>query len=471
MSGFQEGLFITCRDIFCFHNIDRYGGAMTMSEITKEMILQKVEKLKIRFVRLKFTDIMGVPKNVEIPVSVLGEALDGKRLFDGSSVQGFCRIEESDMYLQPDLNTFLVNPWEEERDVARIICDIVNPDKTPFLGCARTNLKRVIAELKEMGFTANFGPEMEFYLFAKDENNKATTKTNDQASYFDLSPIDLGEEVRRDMVIALEKLGFEVEASHHEVGPGQHEIDFRYSDGITTADRIMVLKLTSKTIAMWHNLHVTFMPKPVYGIPGSGMHTNISLYKNGDNAFYNSKNKNGLSEEALYFIGGLMKHAKGLTAITNPLVNSYKRLVSGYEAPVYIAWSHRNRSPLIRVPVAREDATRIELRSPDTSCNPYLAFAVILSAGIDGIKKKIMPPNPVNENIYSMDESQLKKYGIENLPSNLKEALEEFKKDKVLQQGLTEHIISNYLRAKYQEWENYSLQVHPWELEQYLAVY
>jgi glutamine synthetase len=312
---------------------------------------------------------------------------------------------------------------------------------------------------------------MEFYLFGRDEQNKATTFTNDQASYFDLSPVDLGEEIRRDMVITLEKLGFEVEASHHEVGPGQHEIDFRYSDGMTTADRIMVLKLTSKTIAMWHNLHVTFMPKPVYGIAGSGMHTNISLFKNGTNAFYSPDNKDGLSKEALYFIGGLMRHAKGLAAITNPLVNSYKRLTSGYEAPVYIAWSHRNRSPLIRVPIARKDATRIELRCPDPSCNPYLAFAVILSAGMDGIQKKILPPDPINENIYDMDDVQLKKYGIECLPGSLKEALDEFKKDKVLHNGLTEHIISNYLRAKYHEWDLYSLHVHPWELEQYLSIY
>ncbi len=442
-----------------------------MSKKTKEMILKKADELKIRFIRLKFTDIMGIPKNIEVPVRDLNKALDGEIMFDGSSVQGFCRIEESDMYLKPDYDTFMVNPWEEERDVARIICDITNPDKTPFAGCARTNLKRVLANLKEKGFTANFGPEMEFYIFGRDEQGKATTSTNDQASYFDLSPVDLGEEIRRDMVITLEKQGFEIEASHHEVGPGQHEIDFKYSDGITTADRIMVLKLTSKTIAMWHNLHVTFMPKPVFGIAGNGMHTNISLFRNGTNAFYDPDSKNQLSQEALYFIGGLMKHAKGLTAITNPLVNSYKRLTSGYEAPVYIAWSHRNRSPLIRIPIARKDGTRIELRSPDPSCNPYLSFAAILTAGMDGIERKIMPPDPVSENIYAMDEKQLKKYGIENLPSNLKESLEELKKDKALQGSLTEHIFQNYLRAKYQEWENYSISVHPWELEQYLSVF
>ncbi len=443
-----------------------------MPETTKKMILEKAEELKIRFVRLKFTDLMGIPKNIEVPIRDFKEALDGNIMFDGSSVQGFCRIEESDMYLQPDLDTFMVNPWEEEQYVARIICDIVNPDKTPFEGCARTNLKRVLAEIDKMGYSANFGPEMEFYIFERDEQNKPTTKTNDQASYFDLSPVDLGEELRRDMVITLEKLGFEVKTSHHEVGPGQHEIDFQYSDGITTADRIMVLKLTSKTIAMWHNLHVTFMPKPVYGIPGSGMHTNISLFKDGNNTFYDPESKYGLSKEALYFIGGIMKHAKGLTAITNPLVNSYKRLTSGFEAPVYIAWSHRNRSPLIRIPTVRNGkAARVELRSPDPSCNPYLAFAVILTAGIDGIQKKIMPPDPINENMYAMDDAKLKKYGIECLPNNLKDALEEFKKDKLLHQGLNEHIMDNYLRAKYKEWELYSLQVYDWELEQYLANY
>lgn len=443
-----------------------------MSMTTKKMVLEKAEELKIRFVRLKFTDILGIPKNIEIPIRDLEKALDGNIMFDGSSVQGFCRIEESDMYLQPDFDTFMVNPWEEDQYVARIICDIVNPDKTPFTGCTRTNLKRVLAELSEMGYTANFGPEMEFYIFHKDEQNRPTTKTNDQASYFDLSPVDLGEGLRRDMVLTLEKLGFEVETSHHEVGPGQHEIDFRYSDGITTADRIMVLKLTSKTIAMRHNLHVTFMPKPVYGIPGSGMHTNVSLFKDGKNTFYDPDNKYRLSKEALYFMGGIMKHAKGLAAITNPLVNSYKRLTSGYEAPVFIAWSTCNRSPLIRIPVVRNGtASRIEFRCPDPTCNPYLSFAVILTAGIDGIQKKIIPPDPIDENIYAMDVAKLRKYGIEYLPTNLKEALEEFKKDKVLHQGLTEHIITNYLRAKYQEWELYNLQVSPWELEQYLANY
>ena len=443
-----------------------------MPQMTKKLVLQKAEELKIRFVRLKFTDILGIPKNIEIPIRDLGKALDGNIMFDGSSVQGFCRIEESDMYLQPDFDTFMVNPWEEDQHVARIICDIVNPDKTPFAGCARTNLKRILKELSAMGYTANFGPEMEFYIFHKDEQNRPTTITNDQASYFDLSPVDLGEGLRRDMVLTLEKLGFEVETSHHEVGPGQHEIDFRYSDGIITADRIMVLKLTSKTIAMRHNLHVTFMPKPVYGIPGSGMHTNVSLFKDGKNAFYDPDNEYGLSREAFYFMGGLMKHAKGLTAITNPLVNSYKRLTSGYEAPVFIAWSTCNRSPLIRIPTVRNsNGSRIEYRCPDPSCNPYLSFAVILKAGLDGIQKKIMPPDPVNENIYTMDELKLKKFGIECLPTNLKEALEEFKKDRVLEQGVTEHIITNYLRAKYQEWELYNLQVSPWELEQYLANY
>ncbi|RXG62891.1 glutamine synthetase, partial [Candidatus Atribacteria bacterium 1244-E10-H5-B2] len=342
-----------------------------MKKITKEMILNKAKGLSIKFIRLRFTDILGMPKNVEIPARELEKALNGEIMFDGSSIQGFMRIEESDMFLKPDYSTFTVNPWEEEKDVARITCDIYNPDGSPFEGCPRNNLKKVLKEIEEMGYSTNLGPEVEFFLFFRDQEGEATTKTHDRGGYFDLLPVDLGEEARRDMVIALEKLGFEIEASHHEVAPGQHEIDFRYCNALTSADRIMTLKLTGKTIALKHNLHVTFMPKPIFGICGSGMHTHISLFKNGENIFYNPNGKYQLSKEALYFIGGLLKHAKGFTAITNPLVNSYKRLTPGYEAPVYIAWSERNRSPLVRVPAARGVGTRAELRSPDPSCNPY----------------------------------------------------------------------------------------------------
>jgi len=435
------------------------------------MILNKAKELNIKFVRLRFTDILGMPKNVEIPVRELEKALDGEIMFDGSSIQGFVRIEESDMYLKPDYSTFMVNPWEEEKDVARITCDVYNPDGSPFNGCPRNNLKRVLKEVEEMGYSTNFGPEIEFFLFFRDQEGKATTKTHDRGGYFDLLPVDLGEEARRDMVVALEKLGFEIEAAHHEVAPGQHEIDFRYCDALTAADRIMTLKLTGKTIALKHNLHVTFMPKPIFGINGSGMHTHISLFKDGDNIFYDPNAKYQLSKEALYFMGGLLKHAKGFTAITNPLVNSYKRLTPGYEAPVYIAWSERNRSPLVRVPAARGVGTRAELRSPDPSCNPYLAFAVMIKAGIDGIKNKIDPGEPVSQNIYTMSKKNKKSLGIKSLPSTLNEALLELDKDEVIKSGLTSHILESYINAKREEWESYRMQVHQWELDKYLTVY
>jgi len=435
------------------------------------MILNKAKELNIKFIRLRFTDILGMPKNVEIPVREFKKALDGKIMFDGSSIQGFVRIEESDMYLKPDYSTFTVNPWEEKKYVARIICDVYNPDGSPFNGCPRNNLKRVLKEVEEMGYSTNLGPEMEFFLFFRDQEGKATTKTHDQGGYFDLLPVDLGEEARRDMVIALERLGFEIEAAHHEVAPGQHEIDFRYCDALTAADRIMTLKLTGKTIALKHNLHVTFMPKPVFGIAGSGMHTHLSLFKDGKNIFYNPDGKYELSKEALYFIGGLLRHSKGFTAITNPLVNSYKRLTPGYEAPVYIAWSEINRSPLVRVPAARGVGTRAELRSPDPSCNPYLAFAVMLKAGIDGIKNKIDPGEPVSQNIYTMSKEEKESLGIENLPSTLSEALLELDKDEVVKSGLTSHILENYVEAKREEWETYRMQVHQWELDKYLTIY
>jgi len=442
-----------------------------MNEITKEMILKKVKDLNIKFVRLRFTDILGMPKNVEIPVKEMEKALDGKIMFDGSSIQGFVRLEESDMYLKPDYTTFSVNPWEEKDDVARITCDVYNPDNTEFDGCPRNNLKKVLKEIDEMGYSANFGPEVEFFLFSRDEEGNATTNTHDQGGYFDLLPVDLGEEARRDMVIALEKMGFDIEASHHEVAPGQHEIDFKYCDALTAADRIMTLKLTSKTIALKHNLHVTFMPKPIYGICGSGMHTNISLFKDGKNDFYDPDEKYGLSKDAQYFIGGLLKHAKAYTAITNPIVNSYKRLTPGYEAPVYIAWSERNRSPLIRIPAARGMGTRAELRSPDPSCNPYLAFSVILKAGLDGIKNKIEPEAPVCKNIFNMTKEEKKSLGIENLPATLNEALKELEKDDVVKSALSKHIYENFMEAKKEEWNAYRLQVHQWELDRYLTNY
>lgn len=443
-----------------------------MPKYTKEDIKRLVDEFNVKFIRLQFTDILGILKNVAIPINQLDKALDGELMFDGSSIEGFVRIEESDMYLKPDPSTFAIFPWKpKDGAVARLMCDIYDHNGEPFKGCPRCTLKKVIAEAEEMGFIMNVGPEPEFFLFNRDEKGKATIETHDQAGYFDLAPVDLGEHARRDMVLALEEMGFEIEASHHEVAPGQHEIDFKYADALTMADMIATFRFVVRTIALQHNLHATFMPKPIHGINGSGMHTHQSLFKGDENAFYDPDAKYQLSETALYYIGGLMKHAKGFTAITNPLVNSYKRLVPGYEAPVYIAWSERNRSPLIRVPARRGKGTRVELRSPDPSCNPYLALAVMLKAGLDGIKNKIMPPEPVDRNVYDMDADDRAELNIESLPGNLYEAIQELKKDEVVQEALGEHIYKHFIEAKKIEWDIYRTQVHQWEIDQYLEVF
>src|SRR4051812_36774907 len=351
-------------------------------------ILERVERDKVKFMRLQFTDILGAIKNVELPDRQFEEALDGRIMFDGSSIEGFVRIEESDMYLKPDLDTFQVLPWTyggPER-VGRIICDIANPDGTPFAGCPRSTLKRVIAKAAEKGFAMKAGPEAEFFLFQR-QNGRATTETHDSGGYFDLTPVDLGEDVRREIILVLEQMGFHVEAAHHEVAPGQHEIDFRYDDVLTTADNISTFRFVVKNVANRNGLHATFMPKPIVGVNGSGMHTHQALFSGSKNSFFDEKADGQLSRTCLQYIGGLLRHAKAFCAVTNPLVNSYKRLVPGYEAPTAIAWSEHNRSPLIRVPVARGTNTRVELRMPDPSCNPYLAFAAILRAGLDGIDK------------------------------------------------------------------------------------
>lgn len=360
--------------------------------MTKDDVIRLAEENNVGFIRLQFTDIMGVPKNVSITREQLGKALDGELMFDGSSIEGFARIEESDMYLKPDPNTFMIFPWTlgEEMSIGRLICDVYNPDNTPFVGCPRYALKRALNRAAEHGFSMNVGPEAEFFLFLKDEEGKPTLKTHDRAGYFDLAPVDLGENARREMVLTLQKMGFEVEASHHEVAPGQHEIDFKYDEALNTADKIVTFRSVVRIIAQKHGLHATFMPKPIYGIAGSGMHLHISLFKEGQNAFYNPNTPDQLSQTALHFIAGILHHAKALTAITNPTVNSYKRLVPGYEAPVYIAWSYRNRSPLVRIPARRGIGTRMELRNPDPSCNPYLALAVILRAGLDGIRNNFV---------------------------------------------------------------------------------
>jgi glutamine synthetase len=441
--------------------------------LTEEDILKKVKELDVKFIRLQFVDILGILKNVAIPADQLPKALEGEVMFDGSSVEGFVRIEESDMYLKPDPNTFAVFPWKsrEQGTTARLICNVYNADGSPFDGCPRNTLQRVLTEAKDLGYSMFAGPEAEFFLFHRDGEGRPTTRTHDQGGYFDLGPIDLAEEARSDMVLALEEMGFEIERSQHEAAPAQHEIDFRYADALTTADYVATFRLVVRTIAQHHGLHATFMPKPLHGVNGSGMHTHMSLFKNGKNAFFEPKAPYQLSKVAMYFLGGLMAHAKGFTAITNPLVNSYKRLVPGYEAPVYIAWSEQNRSPLIRVPARRGVGTRLELRSPDPSCNPYLALTVMLKAGLDGIKKKIEPPEPVPRNIYHMTPEERAQFGIDSLPGSLEEALRELSRDEIIREALGEHIFTHFIEAKQIEWDIYRTQIHQWEVDQYLAVF
>ena len=440
-----------------------------MNNYTRKDILRMVEEEDVGFIRLQFTDIFGTMKNVAITTSQLEKALDNQIMFDGSSIEGFARIEESDMYLYPDLNTFEIFPWRPQQGkVARLICDVYKTDGTAFESDPRYILKKVMTEARSMGYEFNVGPECEFFLFHTDDDGRPTTLSHECASYFDLGPLDLGENARRDMVLTLEDMDFEIEASHHEVAPAQHEIDFRYDEALATADNIMTFKLVVKTIAKRHGLHATFMPKPKYGINGSGMHLNMSLSRDGINAFQDTKDPNGLSKEAYYFLGGIMKHMKAISFITNPIVNSYKRLIPGYEAPVYIAWSAKNRTPLIRIPGSRGEGTRVELRSPDPSANPYLALAVCLAAGLDGIKNEIMPPCSVDCNIYEMTEQERMDAGIENLPGSLLEAAREFEKDAFIQDVLGEDLSKKYIKAKTKEYEDYRAQVPEWELGKYL---
>ena len=439
---------------------------------TKAQILERAEREKVKFLRLQFTDILGTIKNVEIPDRQFEEALDGKIMFDGSSIEGFVRIEESDMYLRPDLATFRVFPWPgtSGENVARMICDIYTPDGQPFAGDPRACLKKVIALAASKGYALNAGPEAEFFLF-QTKDGIATTETHDGASYFYLSPVDMGEDVRREIVLALEAMGFHVEAAHHEVAPGQHEIDFRYDDVLTTADNITTFRFVVKNIATRNGLHATFMPKPIYGINGSGMHTHMSLFSGGTNIFFDAKAEWQLSEICLNYIGGILRHAKGFCAITNPLVNSFKRLVPGYEAPTNIAWSEKNRSPLVRVPARRDAATGVELRVPDPSCNPYLALAVTLCAGLEGMAHDLDPGPPINKNIHKMSFRERRHLRIDELPGNLNEALDALEKDEVVQEALGRHIYEHFLEAKRNEWQEYIERVSGWEISRYLKVY
>ncbi|MDO4260604.1 MAG: glutamine synthetase family protein [Eubacteriales bacterium] len=440
-----------------------------MSRYTKKDILEMVEDEDVEFIRLQFTDLFGNMKNLAITASHLRKALDNKVMFDGSSVEGFVRVEESDMYLYPDYSTFVTFPWRPQQGkVARLICDVYRPDGTCYEGDPRYILKKVVSEAAALGYTFNVGPECEFFLYHMDDDGLPTNITHEQAGYFDMGPLDFGENARRDMVMTLEDMGFEVEASHHENSPAQHEIDFKYDEALATADNIMTFKLAVKTIAKRHGLHATFMPKPKNGVDGSGMHINMSLSRDGRNIFQDAKDKNGLSQEAYYFLGGLIRHVEAMTLILNPIVNSYKRLVPGYEAPSCIAWSARNRTPLVRIPGTRGEDTRLELRSPDPSCNPYLALALCLAAGLDGIKNKILPPEPMEGDMNAVSGEELASRGIRCLPRNLKEAVEAFRKDPLMAETLGEDVCRKYAEAKKKEWEAYNEQVSQWELDNYL---
>ena len=429
---------------------------------SKEDIIRMVKEEDVEFIRLQFTDIFGQLKNVAITASQIEKAVNDQVMFDGSSIEGFVRIDESDQYLYPDLDSFAIFPWRPSHGrVARLICDVHDPDGKPFVGDPRHVLKRALNRAEEMGFDA----------FQTDDEGKPTTRTNDEAGYFDLGPLDHGEGTRREICMALEQMGFEIEASHHEVAQGQHEIDFKYADALRTADNIMTFKLAVKTLAQKNGLHATFMPKPIFGINGSGMHTNMSLFQGGKNAFYDPDDPKGLSKEAYSFIAGLLAHVKGMAAVTNPLVNSYKRLVPGYEAPCYLAWSASNRSALIRIPAARGQSTRVELRSPDPACNPYLELALCLAAGLDGIEKGLTPPPEVTENIFDMNAAARKAHGIDSLPDSLEEAIHALEADPLVLDTLGEHVAANYIEGKRKEWEEYRTRVSSWEREKYIINY
>ncbi len=443
-----------------------------MSHYSKEDIIRISDEQGVEFFRLQFTDIFGQLKNVTVTRSQLDKAMNNEIMIDGSSIAGFTRIHESDQYLHPDLDTFTILPWHTAPDrIARFICDVYNPNGQPFIGDPRYVLKQQLARAEKMGYTFNVGPECEFFLFETDTDGQPTTETSDQAGYFDLGPLDLADGTRREICLALEDMGFEIEASHHEVAPGQHEIDFKYSDALKTADNIMTFKLAVKTIAQKNGLHATFMPKPIAGINGSGMHTNMSLFKDGVNIFADDADPIGLSKQAYAFIAGLLKHVRAMAAVTNPLVNSYKRLVPGYEAPCYLAWSASNRSAMIRIPATRGQTTRVELRNPDPTCNPYLSLALCLAAGLDGIENNMVPPAEETSNIFEMSTQTQHDHGIYAMPADLKEALDVMAKDELMIKTLGPHVSEKYFTGKLKEWDSYRTQVSDWELKQYMVLY
>ena len=460
-------LILTYIEFSQIHHLIILKGAQMANET-----LKKLKENNVKFLQLQFVDIFGIPKHVEVPESQFEKAINGEIGFDGSSIEGFTRIEESDMELKPDFSTFSIWPWESpEGKIARIICDVYMPDGTPFEGCPRLALKKMIEYGKKMGFDLMVGPEAEFFLFKRKPNGEITTETHDAGAYFDMAPYDEGESARREVVQHLINLGLEIEAAHHEVANGQHEIDFKYEPALRAADNIMTLKFVVKRIAQKYNLHASFMPKPIEGINGSGMHCHMSLMKNDVNLFYDKNSEFELSPLCKHFIAGILKHAKGFSAITNPIINSYKRLIPGFEAPVNIAWSEKNRSPLVRIPAKRGRGTRIEVRVPDTAANPYLAMLTMFAAGLDGVKEKLDPPSPVNKNIFIMSSREKKRLKIEAIPESLDKALDEMKKDKIICDALGNHIASHIYITRKNEWRKYISKVHEWEIKTYLPIY
>ncbi|KRN74746.1 hypothetical protein IV73_GL001154 [Weissella kandleri] len=451
------------------------GDKMVHKNYQKNEIREIIQKENVQFIRLQFSDVFGVIKNVEVPTSQLGKVLANNLMFDGSSIEGFVRIEESDMYLYPDLSTFMIFPWsadEHSGKVARFIADVYTVDRKPFAGDPRSNLKVWLRKMEAQGFKAfNLGTEPEFFLLKMDENGQPRMELNDQGGYFDLAPLDLGENTRREIVLEMEKMGFEVEAAHHEVAPGQHEVDFKYADALEAADNIQTFKLIVKTIARKHGLYATFLPKPLTGINGNGMHVNMSLFNMDGNVFFDEKDEVQLSQTAYHFLGGILEHAAAFTAVTNPTVNSYKRLTPGFEAPVYVAWSGSNRSPMVRVPAARGNSTRLELRSVDPTANPYTAFAMILAAGLDGVQRELTPNHAVDRNIYLMDETERKKAGITDLPDTLLAALDNLEADQLMRDALGKHLYETFEAAKRVEYRSYRQNVSQWELDTYLQQY
>ncbi len=445
-----------------------------MAKFKKEDILKSIKENDVKHIRLMFTDMLGVVKNVEVPVSKIEKVLNNEQMFDGSSIEGFVRIQEADMYLYPDLNTWLILSWEKlkEGSVARLICDVHRPDGTPFVGDPRYLLKKQLKEMEKLNFSKfNVGVEPEFFLFKLKENGAIGLDFTDEGGYFDLAPVDSSEDVRRDISLELQKLGFVIEASHHEVAYSQHEINFQFENALEACDNIQTFKLVVKNVARRHGFHATFMPKPVADINGSGMHTNTSLADlDGNNVFYDPSTKNKLSQTAHHFIGGILTHARSFCLITNPTVNSYKRLVPGYEAPCYVSWSEANRSTMIRIPATRGRSTRVEVRSVDPTANPYLAMAALLASGLDGIKNNL-EVKPVEKNLFALDEAGRTALGVHNLPANLKEAIDAFSESAFIKDVIGTHLTEKLIDAKNKEWDSFRTYVSPWEIENYIKKY